>query len=160
MCSFKFIYIKHLFILRIIKWNLNFSDSKLIPDSSTDIGRECNKWRKIINEVPVEILTYGIVLNPEMSHSGLGFPRSMMKSKDRKFLKHLIDFHMADQPFLNKFVFLSRKAHRVGPKLRFLWHLDDRWLSPSPGQNVSLLLEISLVKLVPTYTWVEWGNGG
>ena len=28
------------------------------------------------------------------------------------------------------------------------------------GQDASLLLETSPVKLVPTYTWVEWGNGG
>ena len=58
------------------------------------------------------------------------------------------------------FVFSGHKAHKVGANLRFLWLLADRWLSPSPGQDVSLSLETSSVKLVPTYTWVEWGNGG
>ena len=60
----------------------------------------------------------------------------------------------------NKFVFSSHKAHKVGANLRFLWRLADRWLSPPPGQDVSLLLETSPVKLVSTYTSVEWGNGG
>ena len=55
-----------------------------------------------------------------------------------------------------KFVFSGHKAHKVGTNLRFLWRLADRWLSPSPVQDVSLSLETSPVKLVPTYTWVEW----
>ena len=54
-----------------------------------------------------------------------------------------------------KFVFLSHKAHKVGANLWFLWRLADRWLSPPPGQDVSLSLETSPVKLVPIYTWVE-----
>ena len=62
--------------------------------------------------------------------------------------------------FVLKFVFLNHKAHKVGANFRFLWRLADRWLSPPPGQDVSLLLETSPVKLVPIYTWVEWGNGG
>ena len=41
-----------------------------------------------------------------------------------------------------------------------MWRLADRWLLPSPQQDVSLLLETSPVKLVPTYTLVECGNGG
>ena len=59
---------------------------------------------------------------------------------------------------IKKFVFLSHKAHKVRANLWFLWSLADRWYSPSPGQVVSLSLKTSPVKLVPIYTWVEWGN--
>ena len=50
---------------------------------------------------------------------------------------------------LKKFVFLSYKAHKVKANLRFLWRLADRWLSPAPGQDVSLSLKTSWVKLAP-----------
>ena len=57
-------------------------------------------------------------------------------------------------------LFLGHEAHKVGANLQFPWCLEDRWFSPYPGQDVSLSLETSPVKLVPIYTWVEWGNGG
>ena len=41
------------------------------------------------------------------------------------------------------FVFSGHKAHKVGANLRFLWRLADRWISPPPGQDVSLSLETS-----------------
>ena len=53
---------------------------------------------------------------------------------------------------------LSHKAYKVGANLKFLWRLADGWLSATPGQDVNLSLETSSVKLVSTYTWVEWGK--
>ena len=52
-------------------------------------------------------------------------------------------------------VFFEPVYHiRSEPKLWFLWRLAEWWLSPLPRQDVSLSLETSLVKVVPTYTWI------
>ena len=58
------------------------------------------------------------------------------------------------------FFWAISKANKVWVNLWFLWHLAYRWLSTALVKDVSLLLEISPVKLVPNYTWVKSENGG
>ena len=62
-------------------------------------------------------------------------------------------FFLTQHPFMTQRS--SKSFHKVGTNLGFLRRLADRWLSPTAGQDVSLSLETTQVKLVPTYTWVE-----
>ena len=67
---------------------LSFSDSKLVPDLSTEIGKEVSKWRKILDSVPVESVTFGILYYPDLTASGYKIPwglRYLKKSKTGKF---------------------------------------------------------------------------
>lgn len=57
------------------------TDSKLVPDMSTEMGKEVTKWRKIINDISIETITFGVMCHPELSAGGLKFPRLMIKSK-------------------------------------------------------------------------------
>ena len=61
---------------------------------------------------------------------------------------------------------LPTRQLAIGP-IRFDWSLSPISVTfgrqvalTNPGQDVSLLLETSPVKLVPNHTWVELGNGG
>ena len=56
-------------------------DSKLVPDLSTEIGKEVSRWRKTLDEVPVFLITYGVFSYPELSASGLKTPKRLQKSK-------------------------------------------------------------------------------
>nr|KAG5695542.1 hypothetical protein BaRGS_033964 [Batillaria attramentaria] len=58
-------------------------ESKLVPDMSTEMGKEVSRWRKVLNEeVQVFAITYGTMCFPELSASGLKLAKSVYRSKD------------------------------------------------------------------------------
>ncbi|XP_025115658.1 ganglioside-induced differentiation-associated protein 1-like [Pomacea canaliculata] len=78
------------------------NDSKLIPDLSTEVGKEVVKWRKLLHAVPVVMITYGLYCNPELSTSGLKIPKCLFRSKEdilvsfqlfEKKMEQLSDLH-------------------------------------------------------------------
>ncbi|KAL8575943.1 hypothetical protein ACOMHN_027341 [Nucella lapillus] len=47
------------------------TDSKLVPEMSTEMGKAVDRWRKALEEVNVYSVTYGILCYPDLSVSGL-----------------------------------------------------------------------------------------
>ncbi|XP_071084403.1 ganglioside-induced differentiation-associated protein 1-like [Haliotis cracherodii] len=47
----------------------------LVPSPDTDLGKNVEKFRKLLKQTPVEILTHGLWYNPEMSPGGMASPR-------------------------------------------------------------------------------------
>ncbi|XP_021365862.1 ganglioside-induced differentiation-associated protein 1-like [Mizuhopecten yessoensis] len=54
--------------------------TRLIPNPDTKIGQEVDKWRNLLNDVNVPVITFGTVFHQELSQTGLKFP-SFLKSK-------------------------------------------------------------------------------
>ncbi|XP_060082349.1 ganglioside-induced differentiation-associated protein 1-like [Ylistrum balloti] len=52
---------------------------KLIPDLSSKIGQEVDKWRRIFNDLNIAVITYGIVFHPELSQTGMKVSSAMKK---------------------------------------------------------------------------------
>lgn len=68
--------------------SLSFSDSKLVPDLSTEIGKEVSKWRKILDSVPVELVSFGILYYRDLAAPGHKLPwalRYMVMGRAGKF---------------------------------------------------------------------------
>lgn len=80
------------------------TDSKLIPDLSTEVGKEVVKWRKLLHAVPVVMITYGLYCNPELSTSGLKIPKCLFRSKEGR-----------------KSFFFSKMIYSVGV---YVYHID------------------------------------
>ncbi|XP_076449062.1 ganglioside-induced differentiation-associated protein 1-like [Babylonia areolata] len=57
------------------------TDSKLVPDMSTEMGKEVSKWRGMLNDINMYAITYGTFCFPEFSVSGIKIPKRMLKCK-------------------------------------------------------------------------------
>ena len=58
----------------------DITGSTLVPDKTSNVGKEVERIRKLLATIEIEVITYGIIKNPEMSVSG-------MKMKTSKFGK-------------------------------------------------------------------------
>lgn len=53
-------------------------ETKLVPDMSTEIGREVSSWRKLlVDEVRMVVVTYGTFCHQDLSVTGVSVPTSM-----------------------------------------------------------------------------------
>ena len=142
----------------------------VIGHNRSNVLRDCERWRLIYlcttiscGNRPVNKgndQQYQSNTIPFMTNKVISSHQETLKQRTRTSGMIIVHPNAMFVLILKKFVFSSHKVHKVGVILRFLWRLADRWLSPTPGQDVSLSMETSQVKLVPNYTWVEWGNGG
>ncbi|KAK3604313.1 hypothetical protein CHS0354_021576 [Potamilus streckersoni] len=58
------------------------SGPRLVPDPATPYGQEVARWRKLLHDVRVDVITYGTINNPELSATGLKMPWILRMSKD------------------------------------------------------------------------------
>ncbi|XP_046577058.1 ganglioside-induced differentiation-associated protein 1-like [Haliotis rubra] len=50
------------------------NEPKLVPSLDTDLGKHVEKFRKLLKQTPVEVLTHGLMHNPEMAPGGTCSP--------------------------------------------------------------------------------------
>lgn len=51
---------------------------KLVPDVSTDVGGKVDIWRKKIDSIRIDVLTFGTSVNPSLSVTGLKVPKASL----------------------------------------------------------------------------------
>ncbi|XP_048254890.1 ganglioside-induced differentiation-associated protein 1-like 1 isoform X2 [Haliotis rufescens] len=101
----------------------------LVPSPDTDLGKNVEKFRKLIKQTPVEILTHGLWYNPEMSPGGMASPRDKAGAEGETWLLGR-GFTAAD---INLAVLLKRLT-KLGlfsiycsqNKRQSLWHYWER----------------------------------
>ena len=53
--------------------------AQLIPDLNTPVGKEVQRLRLLLDDIPIEVATYGIIFHPELSTTGPKLPKFMLK---------------------------------------------------------------------------------
>lgn len=57
------------------------SGPKLVPDPNTSVGKEVKRLREFIDAIRIEIVTYGLLFNPELSTTGIKLPKMVTNVK-------------------------------------------------------------------------------
>ena len=93
---------------------LTVAGSRLVPDRGTKFGQDVDRYRKLINDVRVDVITYGVILNRSLSLSGIKLPPAMAKGFTNQNIGTLWYF-MLDKISANdvlKYVFLPFPDNR------------------------------------------------
>ncbi|CAG2206933.1 GDAP1 [Mytilus edulis] len=77
------------------------SGPTLVPDPSTSVGKEVKRLREFIDAIRIEIVTYGLLFNPELSISGIKIPKmlSNVKRINEKMQKNIASLEEAAQEY-------------------------------------------------------------
>ena len=70
------IVVKRMYILFILL------GPNLVPDPTTTEGKCVADWRAKIDSIPAEVITYGVMLNPELHTDSLKIPKFLIKTKE------------------------------------------------------------------------------
>ncbi|XP_046577038.1 ganglioside-induced differentiation-associated protein 1-like [Haliotis rubra] len=61
------------------------TETCLVPSVDTDVGKDVARWRSLLTtEVPIELITFGLFYNPEMSVTGINAPIKLTKDDMRE----------------------------------------------------------------------------
>ena len=52
-----------------------FVDHKLVPDLGSNFGQDVDKYRKLVEALKVETISYGVMINRSLSTTGIQVPR-------------------------------------------------------------------------------------
>lgn len=51
----------------------------LVPDESFEVGQEVRRVRKLLDSIKAEVITFGIIMHPDLSVTGCKIPFRMQK---------------------------------------------------------------------------------
>ncbi|XP_069111944.1 ganglioside-induced differentiation-associated protein 1-like [Argopecten irradians] len=57
--------------------------TKLIPNTETAIGKDVYKWRQRLNDIKIDVITFGIIFHPELSITGIKLPSIFKKTTNK-----------------------------------------------------------------------------
>ncbi|XP_060593454.1 ganglioside-induced differentiation-associated protein 1-like [Ruditapes philippinarum] len=62
---------------------------QLVPSLESQLGRNVQEFREMIDSVPADILTYGVIYHPQLSNSGCKIPSATQLSMQENFAKRM-----------------------------------------------------------------------
>ncbi|KAK3086824.1 hypothetical protein FSP39_024005 [Pinctada imbricata] len=62
---------------------------KLLPDESSELGMKVKQFRKRLDNIEMDIITYGIIYHPHLSESGCRIPGVVQRSMRENFANRL-----------------------------------------------------------------------
>ncbi|ESO82824.1 hypothetical protein LOTGIDRAFT_203296 [Lottia gigantea] len=111
------------------------TEPKLVPDKSSEIGKEVERVRGILGRICMEYITYGCLFYPELSHSGLKLPKAFLKTRKEiedawstfaTTCAELADKHPdLRDAYLTKNQYFTKKISLCSDKVRVQKAIDD-----------------------------------
>ncbi|XP_071091694.1 ganglioside-induced differentiation-associated protein 1-like [Haliotis cracherodii] len=98
-------------------------DVRLVPGTESEMGRQVEKFRKLMDKIPIDKVTYGIFFNNELSAPGGHIPppfRQSRKDLEAKILKGAVDTAKLAERHLDLRDAYLTKSQLMSDRLNFL----------------------------------------